>query len=91
MATAETPWAAAVTWTVRPMHSIASGRCVSGDPGLTATSTSLRFVQGEVSEVEAWRHHAADQHLFAGGRTGGLPVAARNQVLRDLAALEAGP
>jgi hypothetical protein len=51
----------------------------------------LIFVQGEVREVEAWRHHAADQHLFTGYRAGGLPVAARNDVLRDLAPLETGP
>jgi hypothetical protein len=52
---------------------------------------SLRFVQGEVREVEARRHHAADQHFFASGRAGGLPVTARNDVLRDLARLEARP
>jgi len=52
---------------------------------------SLSFVQREVREVEAWRHYAADQYLFTGCRASGLPVAARNDVLRDLAPLEAGP
>jgi hypothetical protein len=65
------------------------------DPGCrkpeVGKRVSLSLVQGEVREVEAWRHHAADQYLFTGGRAGGLPAAARNDVLGDLTPLEASP
>jgi peptidoglycan/LPS O-acetylase OafA/YrhL len=41
--------------------------------------------QGEVGEVEAWRHHAADQHLGVARRPRRLPAPAQDDVLRHLA------
>src|SRR5450755_201398 len=55
--------------------------------GLTAASPS---VQAEVSEVEARRHYAADQHVHRAGGRGALPDAAGDERLRLLPGVEVG-